>query len=154
MLVGDRLPLDPDWSVVEGDLYDISRRVREYDSEARLVRNDQSGALGLARVMPAESEFPAGTIVFAAYCLDPASAQRMYGEPDGRVLKHQMIADGHRIQNHTVWVRRRRDAMRAERDAEQRGRAEWSREMAKELVWRRNHVDLGRRSSFQIPRQV
>lgn len=138
---------------MEGDLYDISTRVREYDPSARLVRDDQSGALGLARIIRYPG-MPTEGIVFSTYSLDPATGRRLYGEPDGRILKHQQIADGHRIQNHTAWVRRRRDLMRAEREKEKEHRREWSREQAKELVWRRQNVDLGRRTSFAIPKAV
>lgn len=138
---------------MEGDLYDISRRVREYDPDARLVRDDQSGALGLARLIP-QPGMPVEQIVFSTHSLDPATGQRLYGEPDGRILAHQRIADGHRITHLDSWVRRRRDAMRAEREADRAARAEWSRAQAHEFMWRRRRIDLGQRSAFPVPRQV
>ena len=154
MLLGATLPLDPGWRVVEGDLHDISRRVQEYDPDARLVRDDQSGALGLARIMRGSALMPEDFMIFAAHSLDPETGQRLYGEPDARVTRHQRIADGHTIANTTVWARRRRDALAAQRDAQKAERSEWSREHAKEFVWRRNRIDLGRRPTTHVPKEI
>lgn len=154
MLLGATLSLDSGWRVVEGDLHDISRRVQEYDPDARLVRDDQSGALGLARVMRGNVLMPEEFLTFVAYSLDPATGQRLYGEPDARVTRHQRLADGHTIANTTVWARRRRDALAGQRDAQKAERSEWSREQAKEFVWRRNRIDLGRRPTVAVPRAV
>ncbi len=152
MLTGNALLLDPGWSTVEGDLYDISRRVQEYDSEARLVREDQSGALGLGRLIRSEMH-PEPVVVFVVHCLDYRTGQRLYGEPDPRVLTHQRIADGHRIKSTSKWIRTRRDAMRAERQAESAARGEWSRDKASEYVWRHNR-DNGRRLSMQVSKEI
>lgn len=154
MLLGAQLPLDQGWRVVEGDLYDVANRVREYDPDARLVREDESGALGLARINREHPVMPGEVLVFAAHSLDPETGQRLYGEPDARVVRHQRIADGHTIKNTTVWARRRRDALRADRERERAGRHEWSREQAHEFVWRRQRIDLGRRTTMQVPRAV
>ena len=154
MLIGQELPLDPGWRIVEGDLYDISRRVQEYDPDARLVREDESGAFGLARCATNHPLLPGEVITLAARCLDYRDKQPLTGTPDARVVIHQRIADGYTIDNLNVFNRRRRDAMRAERAAIADERAEWSASHAKEYVWRRNRVDLGRKPFASIPRQV
>jgi hypothetical protein len=155
VLIGDSLPFDEGWSVVEGDLYDISSRVKEYDSEARLVREDESGALGLARYVR-NPTFARGceVLVLTVRSLDPATGQQLHGVPDARVTRHQQIADGHRIHSLKVWARRRRDGMEAKRAAQQAARSEWSRGQAHEYVWRHNRVDLGRKPFAPITKEI
>jgi len=154
MLTGPELTLDPDWFVVEGDLHDITHRVREYDQSALLVRESGTGQLGIAHFNKHTELVPGGTHMLAARCLDPATREPLTGEPDGRVLSYQRIADGHRISNLTVWARRRRDAMARERLAEREARREWSRAQAGEYVWRHNRVDLGRKPFATFPKEI
>lgn len=154
MLIGSELPFDEGWFVVEGDLYDVHRRVKEYDPDALLVRDSESGHLGLARFNPSTPITPGGAYILSATCLDPRTSEPLSGEPDPRVLSFQRIADGHRIDNLTVWARRRRDAMAAQRAAQKAERSEWSRAQAHELVWRRNRVDLGRRPLAVVSKDI
>ena len=154
MRIGSELPFDDGWHFVEGDLYDIHRRVKEYDPLAALVRNPESGQLGLARFNPSTPIVPGGAFILSTTCLDPLTRQPLTGEPDARVVTFQRIADGHRITNHTTWVRRRRDAMAAERAAQKRERLEWSDAHASEFVWRHSRIDKGRRPFASIPKEI
>lgn len=154
MLIGSELPYDFGWHVIEGDLHDIHRRVREYDKDAALVWNSESGQLGLARFNPMTVLEPGGAYLFSVVCMDPATRLPLTGEPDARVLSHQRIADGHQIGNLTTWTRRRRDILAAQRAKEKAQRMDWSRAQAKELMWRRSRVDLGRKPFASIPKEI
>ena len=154
MLIGSELPYDAGWHLVEGDLYDITRRVKEYDPQAALVRDSETGHLGLARFNDNSPLQPGGVYLLSATCLDPRTRSPLHGEPDARVLSYQRIADGHQIKNLTVWARRRRDAMAAQRAAEKASRREWSDDMAKEYVWRRSRVDLGRKPFTSVSKEI
>ncbi len=154
MLPGSELPFDEGWYAVEGDLHDIHRRVKEYDPDALLVWNSESGELGLARFNRMTTLQPGGAYIFSTACLDPVTRLPLTGEPDARVCTFQRIADGHKISNHTVWVRRRRDALAALRAKQKAERMEWSRAHAKEFVWRRNRVDLGRKPFATVSKEI
>lgn len=150
MRLGPELPYDPGWEVVEDDLYSISDRVRQYDKDAQLVRESGSGRLGIARFSD-----PMRAHVLAVVCMDPQTRAPLASCPDGRVIQFMRIADGHaRIHDLNGWVRKRRDAVAAQREAQKAGMREWSRGMAHEAVWRRNRVDLGRKPFAVIPKQV
>lgn len=150
MRLGPELPYDPGWEAVEDDLYSISDRVRQFDSEALLVRESGSGRLGIARFSP-----PMRAHTLAVICMDPETKAPLINCPDGRVLRFMRIADGHaRIHDINGWVRKRRDAVAAKREADLQARREWSRGMAHEAVWRRNRVDLGRKPFAVIPKEI
>jgi hypothetical protein len=117
VLLGDRLTgAYTDWRVVEDDLYHIARRVQEYDSEARLIRNDESGQLGLARWV--DNYYLTGkrglTFARAMHHLDDDSP--MTGNPDGRVLKFMAAADSRRFRDMREWYARSHDAERRRED--------------------------------------
>lgn len=154
MLIGSELPFDDGWHFVEGDLYDIHRRVREYDSEAALVRDSETGELGLARFNNDTPLKPGGAYILSCTCLDPRTRQPLVGEPDARVVSFQRIADGHRIDNLTVWARRRRDALAAQRAADKAAKSEWSRHHAHEYVWRHSRIDKGVKPTIAVPRSL
>jgi hypothetical protein len=105
MLLGQTLP-DPyqDWRVVEGDLYDIASQVREYDSDARLVRNDQTGQLGLG-VWHKAHPIPGGALVLAREMFDLTTDAPLTGIPDQRVLRCQRSYDSRRFGDIRVWQR-------------------------------------------------
>lgn len=154
MQIGSELPFDEGWHVVEGDLHDIHRRVKQYDPDALLVWSPESGQLGLARFNRMTTLQPGGAYIFSAGCLDPATRLPLTGEPDARVCTFQRIADGHTIGNHKVWARRRRDALAALRAKEKAERKEWSRHQAKEFMWRRSRVDLGQKPFASVPKEI
>ena len=154
MRIGSELPFDTGWHFVEGDLYDIHRRVKEYDPLAALVRDSETGQLGLARFNPSTPIVPGGAYIFSAVCLDPLTSEPLTGEPDARVVTFQRIADGHRITNHTTWVRRRRDALAKQREADRAAKAEWSRGHAHEFVWRHSRIEKGRRPFAHITKEI
>lgn len=89
MLLGQKLPAPyQTWRVVEGDLYDVAGRVREYDPEARLVRNDQTGQLGLG-VWHKTHPIPGGALTLAREMFDLDTDAPLIGEPDPRALRCQ-----------------------------------------------------------------
>lgn len=150
MRLGPELPHDPGWEPVEDDLYNISDRVRQYDKDAQLVRESESGRLGIARFSDPMREF-----VLSVVCMDPETKAPLVNCPDGRVLQFMRIADGHaRINDINGWVRKRRDALAAKREAEKAARREWSLSMAHEAVWRRSRVDLGRKPFAQVTKEI
>lgn len=155
MRLGPELPYDPGWEAVEDDLYSISDRVREYDEDALLVRESGSGRFGIAHFNRLTNLRPGGCYMLAAICMDPETRAHLRGTPDARILRFMRIADGHRrIGDINAWVRRRRDAMAAKREADKAQRREWSRGMAHEAVWRRNRVDLGRKPFAVVPKEI
>lgn len=81
-----RSDIGAEWRFVEADLYDIVRRVKEYDSDAALVRSDRDGQLGIARKAP-NLAFISGTEWVLARPLE------MYGEPDARVIQTMRESD-------------------------------------------------------------
>lgn len=95
MLLGPTLPSPySSWQFVEDDIHDIAGRVREYDKDARLVRQIGTGKLGLARWVPATPYTIGGRWAFAAEVRDPVSGEPLTGEPDPRVTICQRAFDG------------------------------------------------------------
>lgn len=154
MLLGDELPLDPGWRLVENDLHDIHRRVREIDQDARLVREDGTGRLGLARFNSAAGLNPGGAFVLSTWCIDPATRADLTGEPDGRVIQFQRIADGHKITDLKGFTRKRRDALAARRERVKQERREANKPFAQEYAWRRERIDNGRRPRAAITKEI
>lgn len=104
MLLGQRLPgAYRGWRVVEKDLYDIAARLREYDPDARLVREDGSGHLGLA--VRRKTVLRGDHIAFARRMHDLDTDLPLSGCPDGRVLRFARGADSRRITNWAEWWR-------------------------------------------------
>lgn len=122
MLLGDRMTgAYADWRVVEGDLYDIAGRVREYDEDARLIRQDGTGRLGLARYI--DNHYVTGQrgLTFAREIVDLRSDEHLEGCPDGRVIRFMEATDSRRIRRMRDWYARSLDAMwRAEARQQQK----------------------------------
>jgi hypothetical protein len=153
--LGPELPFDPGWEVVQDDLYHISDRVKEYDSDAVLVRESGSGRLGIGRFNRLTDLVPGGYVMLAAVCMDPETKAPLDKAPDGRVLQFMRIADGHnRIRDINGWIRKRRDLLAAQREAQKAPMREWSRSMAHEAMWRRSRIDLGRRPFAVINKEI
>lgn len=158
MLIGAELELFPEWRLVEGDLYNITGRVREYDADARLVINED-GVLGLARYMRESTLLPGGAIIPARTCVDWSAVGQdplpdLTGEPDARVLWDQRVADSHRIRNQDSWNRRRRDMVARAKARKTLERKEWSAEMAARYVNIAQRKDIGYRPTISVPKAI
>lgn len=116
MLLGPSMPAPySDWRFVEADLYDTVSRVREYDDDARIVRQDGTGHLALARWHRTSELIKGGTWLFARQIHDLDTDLPLAGEPDGRVIRFMRATDSQRITDIHRWIRRVRSAeLRAE----------------------------------------
>jgi hypothetical protein len=122
VLLGDRLTgAYTDWRVVEDDLYHVADRVREYDSEARLIRNDESGQLGLARWVDNYDLTGKRGLTFARAMHHLEDDAPMTGCPDGRVISFMRAADSRRFKDMREWYRRSAEAH------DQRELGEWNK---------------------------
>lgn len=121
MLLGDRMTgAYTDWRVVEDDLYDISSRVKDYDSEARLIRQDGTGLLGIARYIDNHYETGKRGLAFAREAVDLSNDQPLTGCPDARIIRFMEGTDSRRIRRMKDWYMRTLDAhWRREARAEQ-----------------------------------
>ena len=93
MLTGEKISrsdIFAEWRFVEADLHDITRRVKEYDSDAALVRSDRDGQLGLARKVPNYHYISNSEWVLAR-------PLELYGEPDARVIDIMYMSDNRRL---------------------------------------------------------
>lgn len=108
---------------MEGDLHDISRRVQEYDSGTRLVRQDGSGRLGLA---VEQKRGLRRWLMFARELYDLDSNLPLDGVPDARVLRCQRAMDGRRFTTGQQWLEWTRSMERADAAREARENAEVS----------------------------
>ena len=121
MLLGQKMPGEvTGWRFVEKDLHDIASRVTEYDSDARLVREDGTGHLGLARWMPSWGKIAGGYWFLARVIHDLDTDLPLRGEPDGRVMRFMRAADN-RGRDLTDWARRSQHAqwMREKREQDE-----------------------------------
>lgn len=91
------------WRVVEGDLYGIAGRVREYDTDARLIREDETGHLGLGVIQRNHHEVPGGVLVLARHMYDPVTDEPLNTEPDARALRCQRSYDSRRFSDIRTW---------------------------------------------------
>lgn len=104
---------------MEGDLYRIAALVREYDGDARLVREDGSGVLGLCRWVEPSRVLRGGfTAPRPIHDLD--TDRPLCGEPDARVLRFQRSTDswGRDLRK---WHERSEAAAAARKESERRG---------------------------------
>lgn len=158
MLIGAELELFPEWRLVEGDLYNITGRVREYDPDARLIIGED-GQLGIARYVRESALMPGGVILPARTCVDWSAVGQdplpdLVGEPDARVLWDMRVADAHRIKNQDAWNRRRRDMVARAKLRKRLARQEWSAEMAARYVNIAQRKDMGYRPTISVPKAI
>jgi hypothetical protein len=119
LLLGRQMPgLVRGWRFVEDDLYDIASRVIEYDQDARLIRNDESGVLGLARWVQSELFATGGYWFFVREIHDLSTDEPLTGEPDARVIQWMHASDNRRIHNWAEWNRASDRAEQRRKDAE------------------------------------
>lgn len=118
MLLGSRLPGPvAGWRFVEKDLHDIARQVTEYDAKARLVREDGSGHLGLARYVDGDRFFIRPQWVLARKLHDLDTDLPLTREPDARVMRFMRSTDSRgrdrakwrRQSQHAQWMREKRE---------------------------------------------
>ena len=154
MRLGDHLQTEiyADWRFVEDDLYGIAERVKEYDGEARLVRQDESGHLGLARLMPGDF-MPgcAGTWLVARRLSDPETGEPLTGEPDQRVLTEQRSSDFFRVQDPVRWRKRMHGAWMLELQRRRERFAKANEEYADRMVHRMSRDSGGWQSHIYVP---
>jgi len=118
MLLGSRLPGPAaGWRFVEKDLHDIARQVVEYDAKARLVREDGSGHLGLARYVDGDRFFLRPQWVLARKIHDLDTDNPLEREPDARVIRFMRSSDRRgrdmrrwrEASKHADWMREKRE---------------------------------------------
>jgi hypothetical protein len=130
-VIADRVPGRFDeWFFVERDLYDIARRVREYDPDARLAFCPQTGAHGVL-VWTRTEDFPQGYWYVGFTAVHPETSDPIAGPPDGRICQMQRRFDvwthdqrlGRRLRRASEMQEHRRNHMAAENGG--RGAEEW-----------------------------
>jgi len=156
MKLGDPIGsvLYEDWRFVEEDLYNISNRVTEYDSEARLARHNDSGQLGLARRIVAPFDGGGHIWVIARRLRDKETNDPLDGEPDARVLDEQQSSDAFRCQDLARWRKAQQRMWILEEEAKQARAVEQNMANAEEFVWTFRKKDLGRNDSILVPASV
>ena len=153
MLIGSPLPgIYSNWRFVDADLYDISRRVTEYDADCRLVRSDDTGQLGLARWIPLHALIHGGSWALVKWLHDPATGEPLAGEPDQRILDSQIASDSFRLSNQRG-THRKLESDHERREARRRYQAmEENMPHAERMVWEHARNDKMLRNTISVPR--
>lgn len=156
MRLGSRVPaLITDWRFVAEDIHNISQRVRELDSDARLAMDMENKQLGIVRrvdlpVNPDVLEAnPGDTWIIGFRCRDE-DGQPITGEPDARVLEQMRRYDSWGKRN-PVRFRRAAEAAveRRERHFEQMTR-ERAREAAEQYLFHGRRY-FGLKQNIYVP---
>lgn len=156
MKLGDPIgsALYEDWRFVEEDMHNISGRVTEYDSEAKLARQDETGHLGLARRITSPFDGGGHIWVIARRLHDQETGEPLTGEPDARVLNEQQSSDAFRVSDLPRW-RKAQERMWIINEEVRRAREiEQNMGNAEEFVWNFRRKDLGRKDSILVPSSV
>lgn len=143
-----------DWRFVEEDMHNISERVTEYDSEAKLARQEESGHLGLARRINAPFDGGGHIWVIARRLHDEETGEPLTGEPDKRVLDEQRRADAFRVDNLDRWRKAQERMWIIDQEVRRAREIEKQMEHAEEFVWTFRKKDLGRKDSILVPSSV
>lgn len=144
-----------DWRFVEEDMHDISSRVTEYDSEAKLARQEGTGHLGLARRINSPFDGHGGHVWLIARRLhDEETGEPLMGEPDKRVLDEQRRADAFRVDNLDRWRKTQERMWILEEEVRHAREVEKQMESAEEFVWTFRKKDLGRKDAILVPSSV
>lgn len=115
------------WRFVEEDIHDIASRVTELDPEARLIREDSTGHLGIARWHVSNRFAGSGGYWLFNRKIHDLTTDQPLSKPDGRVLQFMRACDNRRIKGlrewhrrlqHAEWMREKRqfDAMHEENE--------------------------------------
>lgn len=140
------------WRFVEADLHDIAGRVIQYDADARLVRNDESGQLGLARWMRSNLFANGGYWSLARTLFDLDTDLPLLGEPDARVLRFQRATDSYG-RNLAEWRRRSQDAEWRQEAREQEAVYETNMDHAERFMSALKH-DVSARPRAFVPKSI
>jgi hypothetical protein len=143
-----------DWRFVEEDMHNICERVTEYDSEAKLARQEESGHLGLARRINAPFDGGGHIWVIARRLHDEETGEPLTGEPDKRVLDEQRRADAFRVDNLDRWRKAQERMWIIDQEVRRAREIEKQMEHAEEFVWTFRKKDLGRKDSILVPSSV
>jgi hypothetical protein len=143
-----------DWRFVEEDMHNISGRVTEYDSEAKLARQEETGHLGLARRINAPFDGGGHIWVIARRLHDEETGDPLTGEPDKRVLDEQRRADAFRIDNLDRWRKAQERMWVLDQEVRHAREIESQMANAEEFVWTFRKKDLGRKDSILVPSSV
>ena len=143
-----------DWRFVEEDMHNIGERVTEYDSEAKLARQEESGHLGLARRINAPFDGGGHIWVIARRLHDEETGEPLTGEPDKRVLDEQRRADAFRVDNLDRWRKAQERMWIIDQEVRRAREIEKQMEHAEEFVWTFRKKDLGRKDSILVPSSV
>lgn len=143
-----------DWRFVEEDMHNIGERVTEYDSEAKLARQEETGHLGLARRINAPFDGGGHIWVIARRLHDEETGEPLTGEPDKRVLDEQRRADAFRIDNLDRWRKTQERMWILDQEVRHAREIEKQMEHAEEFVWTFRKKDLGRKDSILVPSSV
>lgn len=143
MLLGERAPVTGKWRFVDADLHSITDRVKEYDADAALVRDDETGELGLVRRVDGPLKAFGIQWLLARRLEDPATGKPLTGEPDGRVLQVMRYSDMRRVRSVNHWSRLEQEAHRRLLAKEKEQLRDKSRELAKDAAWHARRKDFG-----------
>lgn len=156
MQIGEQIGsvLYEDWRFVTADLHNISDRVTEYDSEARLARQEETGHLGLARRIAAPFDGGGHIWVIARRLHDKESGEPLTGEPDARVLDEQQSSDAFRCQDLDRWRKAQERMWILDQEVRHARGVEENMANAEEFVWTFRKKDLGRKDTILVPSSV
>lgn len=153
MLLGQPMPgTVRGWRFVERDLHDIAGRVTEYDRDARLVRNDETGQLALARRHRSEVMGGRERWLLARPLHDLDTDAPLTGEPDGRVLRCQRATDAWN-RDMREWRRRMQDSAWRREAREEQALYEENLSYAERFVHELRH-DVSARPRAYVPRGI
>lgn len=156
MKIGDPIGsvLYEDWRFVESDLYNIAERVTEYDSEARLARQNDTGNLGLARRIASPFDGGGHIWVIARRLHDKETGEPLTGEPDARVIDEQQSSDAFRCADLPRWRKAQERMWILEEEAKHARDVESNMANAEEFVWTFRKKDMGMKNAILVPSSV
>jgi hypothetical protein len=143
-----------DWRFVEEDMHNISGRVTEYDSEAKLARQEETGHLGLARRINSPFDGGGHIWVIARRLHDQETGEPLTGEPDARVLDEQQSSDAFRVDNLDRWRKAQERMWVLDQEVRAAREVERNMENAEEFVWTFRKKDIGRKDTILVPSSV
>jgi hypothetical protein len=143
-----------DWRFVEEDMHNISGRVTEYDSEAKLARQEETGHLGLARRIDSPFDGGGHIWVIARRLHDQETGDPLTGEPDARVLNEQRSSDAFRVDNLDRWRKAQERMWVLDQEVRRAREIEEQMENAEKFVWHARTKDLGHKNKIWVPASV
>lgn len=153
MRLGEQIgsALYEDWRFVEEDLHNIATRVTEYDSEARLARQEETGHLGLARRIDSPFDGGGHIWVIARRLRDQETGEPLTGEPDARVLDEQQSSDAFRVDDLDRWRKTQERMWVLDQEVRRAREIENEMENAEKFVWTLRNKDMGQKTKIWVP---